>query len=183
MNMKKMMMIAAMLVASLSMNAQDDDLKNEIGVYYGFGSASDIVSTVASAMSSAFSHSDQSGFWGPVGVDYYYHVTPVVGVGAMASIAGCQWGDDSENKTKYYTVMPAVKFNWLRKTNFGMYSGLAAGVMIVSDSFKDESKSKVFFMGQLTALGAEFGGQQLRGFTELGFGERGLLTIGARYKF
>jgi hypothetical protein len=38
-------------------------------------------------------------------------------------------------------------------------------------------------MGQLTALGAEFGGQQLRGFTELGFGERGILTIGARYKF
>ena len=30
--MKKMMMMAAMMVASLGMNAQDDDLKNEIGV-------------------------------------------------------------------------------------------------------------------------------------------------------
>ena len=181
--MKKLMMIAAMLVASLSMNAQDDDLKNEVGVYYGFGSASDIVSTVSTSITSAFSHSDQSGFWGPVGVDYYYHVTPVVGVGAMASIAGCKWGNDSENKTKYYTVMPAVKFNWLRKAHFGMYSGLAAGVMIVSDSYKGDSKSKAFFMGHVTALGAEFGGQQLRGFTELGFGERGLFTLGLRYKF
>ena len=180
--MKKMMMIAAMLVASLSMNAQDDDLKNEIGVYYGFGAASDIVSTITTTISKSFSSSDQSGFWGPVDVEYYYHVTPVVGVGAMASIAGCKWGEDGECKTKYYTVMPAVKFDWLRKTHFGMYSGLAAGIMIVSDSFKDESKSKVFFMGQLTALGAEFGGQQLRGFTELGFGERGMLTLGLRYK-
>jgi len=183
MNMKKMMMIATMMVAALTASAQDDDLKNEIGVYYGFGSASDIVSTVATSISSAFSHSDQSGFWGPVGVEYYYHVTPVVGVGAMASIAGCKWGGNSENKTKYYTVMPAVKFNWLRKTHFGIYSGLAAGVMIVSDSYKDESKSKAIFMGHVTALGAEFGGQQFRGFTELGFGERGLLTLGLRYKF
>jgi hypothetical protein len=181
--MKKMMMVATILVTTLSINAQNDDLRNEIGVYYGFGSASDIVPTVASAMSSAFSHSDQNSLWGPVGVEYYYHVSPGVGVGAMASIAGCKWGEDGECKTKYYTVMPAVKFDWLRKTHFGMYSGLAAGMMIVSDSFKDESKSKVFFMGQLTALGAEFGGQQLRGFTELGFGERGILTIGARYKF
>ena len=181
--MRKMMMMAALLVASMSMNAQDDDLKNEIGVYYGFGSASDIVSSLATALTSPFTHSDQNSFWGPVGVEYYYHVTPVVGVGAMASIAGCKWGEDGEQKTQYYTVMPAVKFNWLRKTHFGMYSGLAAGVMIVSDSYKNDNESKAFFMGQLTALGAEFGGQQLRGFTELGFGERGMLTIGARYKF
>ena len=178
-----MMMIATILVTTLSINAQNDDLRNEIGVYYGFGSASDIVSTLASAMSSAFSHSDQNSFWGPVGVEYYYHVSPGVGGGAMASIAGCKWGDDSENKTKYYTVMPAVKFNWLRKDHFGMYSGLAAGVMIVSDSYKGDSESKAFFMGHVTALGAEFGGQQLRGFTELGFGERGMFTLGLRYKF
>jgi hypothetical protein len=38
-------------------------------------------------------------------------------------------------------------------------------------------------MGQLTALGAEFGSQQLRGFAELGFGERGMITLGLRYKF
>lgn len=181
--MKKMMMIAAMLVASLSMNAQDDDLKNEIGVYYGFGAASDIVSTITTTISKSFSSSDQSGFWGPVGVEYYYHVTPGVAVGGMASIAGCKWGKDSECKTKYYTVMPAVKFNWLRKDHFGMYSGLAAGVMVVSDSDNKDSESKAIFMGNVTALGAEFGGQKLRGFTELGFGERGMLTLGLRYKF
>ena len=97
--MKKMMMIAVMLVASLGVSAQNDELKNEIGVYYGFGAASDIVSTIATAMTS-YSSSD----------------------------------------------------------------------------------SKVDFMGHLTALGAEFGGQ-LRGFAELGFGERGVFTLGLRYKF
>ncbi|MBR6841815.1 MAG: hypothetical protein IKM77_05890 [Prevotella sp.] len=184
--MKKLMMIAAMMVASLSASAQNDDLKNEIGVYYGFGSASTVVSTIATSLT-AFSSGDQRGFWGPIGLEYYYHVSPVVGVGAMASIAGCKWGNDGEQKTKYITVMPAVKFNWLRKNHFGMYSGLAAGLIFTSISSSKGNtsgdSSATNFMAQITALGAEFGGQQLRGFAELGFGERGVLTVGLRYKF
>ena len=80
--------------------------------------------------------------------------------------------------------MPSVKFNWLRKEHFGMYSSLAAGIMVasLSGSKNGDSDSKVNFMGQLTGLGAEFGGQ-LRGFAELGFGERGVFTLGLRYKF
>ena len=74
--MKKLMMIAAMMVASLSASAQNDDLKNEIGVYYGFGSASTVVSTIATSLT-AFSSGDQRGFWGPIGLEYYYHVSPV----------------------------------------------------------------------------------------------------------
>ena len=48
--MKKLMMIAALMVAALTASAQNDDLKNEFGVYYGFGAASDIfsVSTMVS---------------------------------------------------------------------------------------------------------------------------------------
>lgn len=30
--------------------------------------------------------------------------------------------------------MPSVKFNWLRKKSFGMYSALSAGVMFASIS-------------------------------------------------
>jgi hypothetical protein len=106
-------------------------------------------------------------------------VTPGVAIGAMASIAGCKWGDNGEEKTKYYTVMPSVKFNWLRKEHFGMYSSLAAGIMVasLSGSKNGGSDSKTNFMCHVTGLGAEFGGQ-LRGFAELGFGERGVFTLG-----
>ena len=179
------MMIAAMLVAAVTVQAQDDDLQNEIGVYYGFGAASDIVSTIGTAFS--FNHSDQSGFWGPVGVEYYYHVTPGVAVGAMASIAGCTWSKNADASSKYITVMPSVKFNWLRKEHFGMYSSLSAGVMFFHTSVKDEngkdqSENMTKFMAHVTALGAEFGGP-FCGFAEIGFGERGILTAGVRYKF
>ena len=126
----------------------------------------------------------------------YYHLTPVVGLGAVAEYAKCKAMDDKAkvvglNET-FITVMPSVKFNWLRKKHFGMYSGLSAGVMFVSVSVdnavkaadpeaKDETKAALMFQG--TALGAEFGGEQFRGFVEAGFGEKGMLCAGLRYKF
>ena len=46
---------------------------------------------------------------------------------------------------------------------------------------KDETLTT--FMFQATALGAEFGSEQFRGFVEAGVGEKGLLCAGLRYQF
>ena len=190
---KFILMVSVAMMAVVNVNAQDE-LKHEVGVFYGFGSASDILSTLTSAFAAAVG--EQSSWWGPVGVEYYYHLTPVVGLGAVAEYAKCKAMDDKAkvvglNET-FITVMPSVKFNWLRKKHFGMYSGLSAGVMFVSMSVdnavkaadpeaKDETKAALMFQG--TALGAEFGGEQFRGFVEAGFGEKGMLCAGLRYKF
>ena len=181
-------------VALLSMSVQAQEEKNEIGVFYGFDSASNIFSIITSAISAAAG--DQSSFWGPIGVEYYYHVSPVVGVGAVAAYAGCKAEDEKTHKDDltetFITVMPSVKFNWLRKKNFGMYSALSAGVMFASVKCNDNAKNAdpnakdetvTTFMFQATALGAEFGGQQFRGFVEAGIGEKGLICAGLRYKF
>ncbi len=172
--------MAAMMVVALTTKAQSDNLRNEIGVYYGFGSATDIVSTLGTAFN--LDSKDQKGFWGPVGVEYYYHVTSVVALGAMASVTGCKYSSNNDIKSTYFTFMPSVKFNWLRNTHFGMYSSLSAGVMFHKAKSGSESENQTFFMGHVTALGAEFGGP-FCGFAELGFGERGLLCLGVRYKF
>ena len=184
-----------MCVALLSMGAQaQDELKNEVGVFYGVGSASDVLSFVTTAISAAAG--DQGSFWGPIGVEYYYHISPAVGLGAVASYAGCKAVDDKTHKEdlteKFFTVMPSVKFNWLRKKNFGMYSAVSAGVMFCSISCNENAKANdpnakdetlTTFIFQATALGAEFGGEQFRGFVEAGVGEKGLLCAGLRYKF
>ena len=190
--MKKIFLTICM--ALLSMGAQAQDFKHEVGVYGGLGSASNVFSFITSAYSAAAG--DQSSFWGPIGVEYYYHISPVVGLGAVASYAGCKAEDDKTRKEdlteSFFTVMPSVKFNWLRKKNFGMYSGLSAGVMFCSITCNDNAKandpdakdeSLAAFMFQATALGAEFGGEQFRGFVEAGVGEKGVLCAGLRYKF
>jgi hypothetical protein len=188
---KVIMMVVAAMMATVSVNAQDE--KHEIGVFYGVESASNFASYVTSAFAAAAG--DQSSFWGPVGVEYYYHVSPVVGVGGVASYAGCKAIDKKTNtkdlNEKFITVMPSVKFNWLRKKSFGMYSALSAGVMFASVSVEGEAKTAdpdakdetvTTFMFQATALGLEFGGK-VRGFVEAGVGEKGLLCAGLRYRF
>ena len=191
--MKKIFVMAvAAMMATLSVNAQD--FKHEVGVFYGFESASNVFSLVTSAISAAAG--DQSSFWGPVGVEYYYNVSPVVGLGAVAAYAGCKAEDEKTHKEdlteSFITVMPSVKFNWLRKKHFGMYSALSAGAMFASVKCNDNAKAAdpnakdetvTVFMFQATALGIEFGGQQFRGFVEAGAGEKGLLCAGLRYKF
>ena len=184
--MRKLMVIAIMQIVALAASAQNDDLKNEIGVYYGFDSASDIIGMYTHIFT--FSSDDQHDFWGPIGVEYYYHTTRVVAFGAVASIAGCSWGKGNEDySSKYITLMPSVKFNWLRKNYFGMYSALSAGAMYLSHNLKDEyvkdDTSKIWFMWQITPIGMEFGGKAFRGFAEAGVGEKGLLCAGLRYKF
>jgi hypothetical protein len=73
-----------------------------------------------------------------------------------------------------------------------MYSAISAGVMFVSVNCNDNAKAAdpdakdetlASFMFQATAVGAEFGGEQLRGFVEAGIGEKGQLCAGLRYKF
>lgn len=189
------MMVAAMMAAT-SVNAQSNgyDTKHEVGVFYGVESASNLLSVYTGMFAAAAG--DQSSWWGPIGAEYFYHLSPVIGVGAVAEYAGCKAVDDKTGKKDltetFVTVMPSVKFNWLRKKHFGMYSGLSAGVMFLSISVDESAKAAdpeaedetlATFMFQVTALGAEFGGTNLRGFIEAGLGEKGTLCAGLRYKF
>ena len=191
--MKKIFMMLCVALFAIGAQAQDET-KHEVGVFYGAGSASNIFSLITSSISAAAG--DQGSFWGPIGVEYYYHLSPVVGLGAVASYASCKVEDEKTRKEdlteSFITVMPSVKFNWLRKKNFGMYSAISAGVMFLSISCNDNAKKSdpdakdetlTTFMFQATALGAEFGGEQFRGFVEAGVGEKGLLCAGLRYKF
>ena len=187
---KIIVMVVASMMVTLNVNAQSDEPKNEVGVYYGIESASSYVSILSGAFSHFFTDSDQGNLWGPIGVEYYRHVSPVVAIGGVVSIAGCKWGDDDFFKSTYITVMPSVKFNWLRKNIWGLYSAASAGLMFINDEVdkgyngtKDiKSDNATIFMFQGTLLGAEVG-RQFRGFAEFGFGEKGLICAGLRYRF
>ena len=90
--------------------------------------------------------------------------------------------------------MPSVKFNWLRKKHWGLYSKVAIGVTyahIVNKDYDELGKNvedkmtvnDILFNFQATAIGVEAGSSHVRGFTELGLGEQGIALAGVRYKF
>lgn len=200
--MKKVSTFLCMLAVMFSFcfTAQaDDDSKHEIAVSYGALSNSQIidafaddVTIVASAGKVTFGHDH---YVGPIGVEYFYHINPLVGVGAIGVFGMNKQNvyDDGnkigEVKFRYFTLLPAVKLDWLRKEKFGMYSKLGVGATLRSDKVStpgagdDDTETNFHFNWQASLVGAEFGSEKVRGFVELGFGEQGIALAGVRCKF
>ena len=195
--MKKLMILAAMLAAVVSANAQVEDLRHEIGITYGIG-YSTIGDGIGVGLSEAFTGykltNDKS--FGSLSLEYYYHLKPRFAVG----LVGCfsTFSNDLENReTKkiegdrtrtYITVMPSLKYYWVNKDHFGFYSKLAAGVMFDSDSYKangnKNSESSAYFGCQVSPVGLEAGSKNIRGMVEFGFGEQGVGALaGLKFKF
>lgn len=200
--MKKILLVAvAALIATANVRAQEGyDTKHEIGLSYGFGSNSDIISGFGGSLGAGISGSrtENRTRFGAISAEYFYHASEVIGVGGILSYARYKEDvisnrDDSKIGTdidNYFTIMPAVKFNWLRKDHFGMYSKLAAGVGLANmkydtdkNSNPNDTDNKAFFNWQASLIGVEAGGSRLRAFVELGFGEQGIGLLGIRYKF
>jgi len=141
-----------------------------------------------------------------IGIEYFYHLNKVVGLGGIATFNGMSrdmyatWVDNKtgitrEDKTgearrQNISILPAAKFDWLRRKNIGLYSKLAAGVTIMHESQQDDAEggldyndTDVLFNFQLSLIGFEAGSENWRGFAELGFGEQGIALIGVKYKF
>ena len=141
-------------------------------------------------------------------VEYFHHLSKVVSVGGIFGFSGtssdmyCNWQpNDGYGSTKekvgsahkyYYTLMPAAKFDWLRKKNYGLYSKVGAGATFVTEKETQDvnggdkevySDNDVFFNLQATFIGVEVGSEKFRGFAELGVGEQGIILAGVRYKF
>ena len=89
----------------------------------------------------------------------------------------------------YFSFLPSIKVNWLRKDNWGMYSKVAAGVTYAHFNKKScvsndqETVNDLLFNFHVSLLGIEAGSQHVRGFAELGVGEQGVALAGVRFKF
>lgn len=200
MNMKKlltMMVVALMTATTMSAQKGYDDTKHEVAISIGGLSNSqwiDILEDVTTVIVGA-TYKDET-FIGPLSAEYFYHAKNWLGVGGVfvfgqskedMYLAGSKAGKCNNT---YLTLMPSVKFDWMRTKHFGAYTKLAAGATLRSESidYDDASKSgysnsALHFNWQASLLGLEAGSATIRGFAELGFGEQGVGLIGLRYKF
>ena len=197
---KMMMMVAVALMTAMSVNAQSENLKNELSLSYGFGSTAQMGSGLGEGLSLVFSDTeyDDGAILGPISVEYFRHFNnPRLAVGGFVSYS--KWDSDIQKKggnhekvgernRSYIAVMPAIKWYWVNKNSFGLYSKGAVGAAFLNSTEKDlatntsKDESSTHFMYQLSFLGVEFG-NKFRGFAEAGIGEQGFLQAGIRYKF
>ena len=86
-----------------------------------------------------------------------------------------------------FSVIPAVKINYVQTKYFDMYCGAGLGVTVrLDETVRGEKEFKhnnrVHPNVQLTFLGIEGGLPCFRAFLEVGFGEQGLAKFGLRYR-
>ncbi|MCR4809748.1 MAG: hypothetical protein K5896_07800 [Prevotella sp.] len=174
-----------------------DDTMHEVAVSGGAGSNSQIIDgfeNLSSVLVGATTKNEK--FTGPVSAEYFYHMKNWLGVGGILAYGQSKQDvyflgvKEGVNKNTYLTLMPAVKFDWLRKKYFGMYSKLAVGATLRNEKYngdapsdKDYSDSEFHVNWQVSLLGMEAGSPVIRGFIELGTGEQGIILAGLRYKF
>ena len=204
--MKKFLILAvALMMGATAAFAQTDEPKNEFSVAWGGISNSQVLNTFADVLSAAFESIvnkgtkwDEAADFGTISAEYFHHVSPLVSLGAIGvyNMHNRDLEKDGKiigsNNRSFITLLPAIKFSWLRKDSWGLYSKLGAGASLLlskekadrtdtSEAF-DNTKSGVMFNFQVSALGVEFG-RSLRGFVEAGFGEQGVFLLGLRYRF
>ncbi len=197
--MKKVFVMAvAAMMATMTVNAQTgyEDTRHEIAISYGAGSNSQIIDGLEEALVAPIGATfGDDKYLGPISVEYFYHAKSWIGIGCIF-VYGQNKQDmkmDGQDAGKlvnsYISVMPAVKFDWLRREHFGMYSKVGVGLTMRSEkiednsSIKDDSETQTHLNWQVSLIGIEAGGPRLRGFVELGTGEQGILLAGVRCKF
>lgn len=200
--MKKIIAIVVVtLMAATTLFAQNDEPRHEIGVSYGAGVSligDGIASGLVNGLFNSLGDSKKTNQkeLGTFGVEYFYHLNnPRVAVGGVATFS--RYGEDIEKDDKkvgerrrtYISVMPAIKYYWVNKQHFGLYSKAAVGAMYAtakSENYPDNTSSKdnnFYFMYQASFIGLEAGSTHFRGFFEGGIGEQGIFLAGLRYKF
>lgn len=202
MKIKCLLAIAAIATLFMPVQAQEEvETRHEIGISYGTVPNSAWIDIYTDVITAMFGEShDNNKRFGPIALEYYYHTTPLIGVGAVAVFTTNSedaFYDDVliEHQTKtYFSFLPSLKFNWLRKNNWGLYSKVAAGITYTHfniEDYDDNGKKTgenttakdLLFNFHASLIGVEAGNQHVRGFFEFGVGEQGIALAGVRYKF
>ena len=188
--MKTFLMTVAALMMAANVSAQTgyDDTKHEVSIRYGLLPSTKIFHNNVDY--------ENETYLGSFSAEYFYHAKEWLSIGCVFAYG--KWKADyikyynmeeDKKETNYYTFMPAVKFDYIRKKNFGMYSKAALGMSISSTTDTDINGSTYKFSAeyklnfQASFIGIEAGSPYFRGFAELGIGEQGIASIGVRYKF
>ena len=193
--------LALISFVNIPVQAQDEmETRHEVAVSYGAIPNSIWIDIYTDVIKGMFGESQDSyKNVGPIALEYYYHTSPLIGVGAVAIFtSNNQNGFIKDVKTShtfrsYFSFLPSVKFNWLRKNNWGLYSKIAAGVTYANfkqDEYEDgkatgekTTANDLLFNYHVSLIGVEAGSQNVRGFAELGLGEQGVFLAGVRFKF
>ena len=159
---------------------------NEISVYYGQGSYTQLAMALGGALGTVFTFGaarlEDLQTTGAIGVAYHRYVHRSIAVGAVLGYEGGTMsfstpsGTEDSGRFSFIEFMPSATFKWFSLPSLSMYSRVAVGAMLgLSDG-----DAAAAFAFQASPVGIDFGTGMFRGFLEAGFGCQGILTAGLK---
>lgn len=182
------------LIVSITVKAQNQqtenvavqndqaELVNDVYFSYGLGSLYFIVNQ----NSSDSYHTSGSFIFG-----YARSVGKVIAVGFQGSYTNVTHTENnnstaSEYADNYWSGLANIKFRYLNRPSFSMYSGVALGIAIdyitEPNSSGGRNYQKYYPAGQLTLLGFRVG-RAFSFYGEFGIGTNAIINAGISYKF
>jgi hypothetical protein len=172
--------------------------RNELSFSYGALATSQYLNGISEmsdyhVLLSDYSYGDDN-YIGPVSLEYFRRMNRWLGLGGITVFTHNKQTIVRNHRMvgtaydNYFTLLPSVKCDWLRRQYYGLYSKLGLGVTMraekqKSDGLATQNTLDAFFNFQFTLLGFEGGSSRLRAFVEVGMGEQGTALVGLRYKF
>jgi hypothetical protein len=209
-NLKSIVFMALMIVAT-SLNAQD--YKHEFRIGGGLGIDPHLQNVRNRFVDT--NNLEESDFCGINGIqatgfiEYFNHINKYWAIGGNIGISEASGGgarfkreytnaisylfelfflfltSDFEFHSTSQYLMPAVKYSWIPRNHFCLYSKVALGIMhykqdITCDELASPQRHENGFRlaYQFSPVGCEFGGERIRGFIELGYGKQGMYNAG-----
>lgn len=182
---RKIVLFAALALFAAPVSAQKIH-RSEVSVSYGVVPVTDWIDTFSSSFTGLFSgtDADPSG-WGAVTLGYNLRLTRNLSVGVQAVYSSNEQRVKSIRRsveTRYWSLMPDVKWNWLNLRVVTFYSRLGAGASFSRAKVAGRTDASTRFAFQVSPIGVEVGGR-LAAYAEAGIGVSGCFLAGVRYRF
>ena len=189
-------LIGMALLGAPSLKAQqfNGGPRNDFNVSYGYFTLTQFATVLGGVFGAAFSlgHATPEDILstGSIQLEYLHRTNSWLWIGGCVSgekdtlVMSTQDSDGNVTGKSNSDIITGnlcftAKANWLRRQKMAMYTRLSAGVFT---TFGQDDNSLAPSI-QLSLLGLEAGGQNFRGFMELGVGMHGILSGGFKYLF
>lgn len=202
--MKKIVVSILALLIILPAKAQNDSYpQHEWSISAGVLPSTDsrmFIDVLVAVLTLGLVTPDDMTMYGSYSLEYTYHSSKRWAYGLVAGYSANKTiykNGYKENSTKdeslrhYYYFMPTAKWTWSHKKHINFYSYAGLGLYYRNERITSLEKGNndakhnngIMPALQITPIGMEFGGERLKFFTDIGFGNKGLLNAGMRYKF
>jgi len=200
--MRKQLIFAVMVLFGYSVNfiqAQTTKRTNEVKVGIGILTNDDLANLASDGLvylfsGGTFTYTEPTSFVSS-SISYKHEVARNLMLGAaftyQAANGGVERGDTriGEARKRRYTIAIESDYRYISKDIFKMYSGVGIGytfgkedVTFTETGIDNRSENLGLFAFQITGIGVRVG-KAFSGFAELGYGYRGMLSLGVSYQF